>query len=90
MSGGFVRLSVVLVLGAIVGIWTFIEPWMIQYPLGTGDQWTPSTWSNVWVGAIVTGASVVGLVVTVATGLWSAVRAEPATQVEQESHSSKV
>jgi hypothetical protein len=87
---GFVRLSVAFVLGAIAGIWTFIEPWMIQYPFGTRDEWTPSTWSNVWVGAIVTGASLVGLVVTVATGLRSAVRAELATQVEQESHSSRV
>jgi hypothetical protein len=73
---GFVRLGVLFVLGAALGIWTFIEPWMIHYPLGARNQWTPSIWSNVWVGAIVTAASLAGLVLVVAVGLRSAVRSQ--------------
>ena len=72
---GFVRLSVVFVLGAALGVWTFIEPWVIHYPFATRHQWTPSMWSNAWTGAVVTAVSLVGLGATVAVGLRSAVRA---------------
>jgi len=72
MSGGsFFRLSVVFVLGAAAGIWTIVEPWVTQYPFGSAHHWTSSTWSNVWVGAIVTAVSLVALVLVVAAGLRS-------------------
>ena len=54
---GSIRLSVVFVLGAILGVWSFIEPWVIDYGFGGQHQWSPSTWSNVWIGAVVTAAS---------------------------------
>jgi hypothetical protein len=79
-----IRFSVVFVLGAIVGVWSFIEPWVIDYGFGAKHQWSPSTWSNVWIGALVTGASLVGLVLTVATGLRAAVRASAAKRLEPE------
>jgi hypothetical protein len=81
---GSIRLSVVFVLGAMLGVWSFIEPWVIDYGFGAQHQWSPSTWSNVWIGAIVTAASLVGLVLTVATGLRAAARASAAGRVESE------
>jgi len=81
---GYVRLSVIFLFGAALGIWTFIEPWVIHYPFGARHQWTPSMWSNAWVGAIVTAVSLVALVLTVAVGLRSAVEAHAAAQVEPE------
>jgi hypothetical protein len=81
---GSIRLSVLFVLGAILGVWSFIEPWVIDYGFGAQHQWSPSTWSNVWIGALVTAASLVGLVLTVATGLGGAVRASAAGRVESE------
>ena len=68
-AGSFVRLSVMFVLGAMLGIWTFVEPWVIHYPFGVRHEWSSSTWANVWVGGIVTAASLVALVVVVAVGL---------------------
>jgi hypothetical protein len=76
---GFVRLSVLFVLGSILGIWTIIEPWVIHYPFGAQHEWSPSTWSNVWVGAIVTATSLVALVLVVAVGLRTAVGAQAST-----------
>jgi hypothetical protein len=81
---GSIRLSVIFVIGAMLGVWSFIEPWVIDYGFGAQHQWSPSTWSNVWIGALVTAASLVGLVLTVATGLRGAVRASAARQVEPE------
>jgi hypothetical protein len=81
---GSIRLSVIFVIGAILGVWSFIEPWVIDYGFGAQHQWSPSTWSNVWIGAIVTGVSLVGLVVTVATGLRGAARASAARRVGPE------
>ena len=81
---GSIRLSVIFVIGAILGVWSFIEPWVIDYGFGAQHQWSPSTWSNVWIGALVTGASLVGLVLTVATGLRTAVRASAARRLEPE------
>ena len=71
---GSIRLSVVFVIGATLGVWSFIEPWVIDHGFGGQHQWSPSTWSNVWIGAIVTVASLVGLVLTYATGLRAAAR----------------
>ncbi|MDP9247304.1 MAG: hypothetical protein M3O95_04345 [Candidatus Dormibacteraeota bacterium] len=81
---GSIRLSVIFVVGAILGVWSFIEPWVIDYGFGVQHQWSPSTWSNVWIGALVTGASLVGLVLTFATGLRAAARASVAEPVEPE------
>jgi hypothetical protein len=81
---GSIRLSVIFVVGAILGVWSFIEPWVIDYGFGAQHQWSPSTWSNVWIGALVTGASLVGLVLTFATGLRAAARASVAEPVEPE------
>ena len=83
--GSFLRMSVVFVVGIAAGVWTFIEPWVIRYPIGARHQWTPSMWSNVWVGAIVTGASVVALVLAVAAGL----RGVEAAQAEARAHSDR-
>jgi hypothetical protein len=76
---GSIRVSVIFVVGAAVGVWSFIEPWVIDYGFGAQHQWSPSTWSNVWIGAIVIGASVLGLVLSVAAGLRAA-SAPPAAQ----------
>ena len=81
---GSIRLSVIFVIGAMLGVWSFIEPWVIDYGFGAQHQWSPSTWSNVWIGALVTGASLVGLVLTVASGLCAAVRASTAKRLEPE------
>jgi hypothetical protein len=87
---GYVRLSLIFLLGSIVGIWTFIEPWVIDYPFGAQHQWSPSVWSNAWVGGIVTGASLVGLVLAVAVGLRSAVGAQAGRRVEPEPAAQKL
>jgi hypothetical protein len=81
---GSIRLSVIFVIGAILGVWSFIEPWVIDYGFGGQHQWSPSTWSNVWIGAIVTAASLVGLVLTVASSLRAAAAASAARRVETE------
>ena len=72
---GSIRLAVIFLVGAAVGIWSFIEPWVIDYGFGAQHQWNPSIWSNVWVGAIVIAASLVGLVLTVAASLRAAAAA---------------
>jgi hypothetical protein len=82
--GGSIRLSVVFVLGAIVGVWSFIEPWAIGYGFGAQHQWSPSTWSNVWIGAVVTAASLAGLVLTIAFSLRAAAAASAARRMETE------
>ena len=75
---GFFRLSALFVLGALAGIWTFIEPWVIRYPFGGArHQWSPSMWSNVWAGAIVSGVSLIALGITVAAGLRTVAGATP-------------
>jgi hypothetical protein len=81
---GSIRLSVIFLLGAAAGVWSFIEPWVVDYGFGAQHQWSPSTWSNVWIGAIVTAASVVGLVLTVAAGLRAAATAPAAERAGRE------
>jgi hypothetical protein len=81
---GSIRLSVIFVLGAILGVWSFIEPWVIDYGFGARHQWSPSTWSNVWIGAVVTAASLLGLVLTVASALRGAAAASAAQRLEPE------
>ena len=74
---GFVRLSVLFVIGALLGIWTFIEPWVIRYPFGGArHQWSASMWSNVWAGAIVTAVSLIALAITVGAGLHAVAAAQ--------------
>jgi hypothetical protein len=62
-----VRLSVQLVamfvVGLGAGIWTFVAPWALGYPVAGGHAWTSSTWANIWVGVIVIGASALALTV---------------------------
>jgi H+/Cl- antiporter ClcA len=81
---GSIRLSVIFLVGAAAGVWSFIEPWVIDYGSSPQHQWNPSTWSNVWIGAIVTAASVLGLVLTVAAGLRAAAAAPAAVPAEGE------
>jgi hypothetical protein len=81
---GAIRLFVIFIVGAAVGVWSFIEPWVIDYRFGAQHQWSPSTWSNVWIGAVVIAASLVGLVLTVAAGLRAASAAPVAHPAEPE------
>jgi hypothetical protein len=81
---GSIRLSVIFVIGALLGVWSFIEPWVIDYGFGAQHQWSPSTWSNVWIGAVVTAASLLGLVLTVASALRAAAAASAARRLETE------
>jgi hypothetical protein len=81
---GSIRLAVIFGIGAMLGVWSFIEPWVIDSGFGAQHQWSPSTWSNVWIGAVVTAASLLGLVLTVATVLRAAAAASAARRVEAE------
>lgn len=66
-------LLVLFVAGLGAGVWVFVSPWALGYPKRGG--WTPSVWTSVWVGGILTGASAVSLVVLVARTLHLAQRA---------------
>ncbi len=81
---GSIRLSAIFLVGAAAGVWSFIEPWVIDYGFGAQHQWSPSTWSNVWIGAIIIGASVLGLVLTVSVGLRAAAGAPTAERAKPE------
>jgi hypothetical protein len=57
------------VAGLCVGAWLFAAPWVVGFSPGRHGAWGMSTWSSVWAGAIVLGASAVALVVTVGLAL---------------------
>lgn len=68
------QLMVLFFVGLVVGVWTFIAPWVVGYPSNRPGAWTSSTWSTVWVGAIVVLASVLGLLSALGLAISSALR----------------
>ena len=65
-------LLVLFAAGLSAGVWVFVSPWALGYP--TPDGWTPSVWTSVWIGGILTGTSVLSLVALVARTLHLAQR----------------
>lgn len=68
------QLGFLFIVGLAAGIWTFIAPWVVPYPTSNGG-WTSSTWAATWVGAIVSVASGLGLVIALALAARDAARA---------------
>jgi hypothetical protein len=68
-----VALGVVFLAGLGAGIWVFVSPWAVGYPMA-GAGWTPSVWSSVAAGALVAATSGACLVAVLARGLGRAVR----------------
>lgn len=69
------QLAFLFLIGLGAGIWTFIAPWVMSYPT-TNGAWTSSTWAAEWVGAVVTVASGLGLVIVLALAARDALSAE--------------
>jgi hypothetical protein len=57
-------LTVVAVLG---GIWIGIAPFVVGYGPGHGPVWTPVVALSVWLGIVIAGAGLIGLM-----GFWTA------------------
>jgi hypothetical protein len=68
-------LLVLFVVGLTAGVWIFVSPWALGYPVSRG--WTASIWTCVWVGGILTAASAVSLVTLLARTVHVALRAGP-------------
>ncbi|MDQ6771782.1 MAG: hypothetical protein M3024_02145 [Candidatus Dormibacteraeota bacterium] len=79
MSGirGAIQLGVLALVGLGAGVWTVVAPWVVGYPLTANNGWTPSAWSNVWVGGIVAAVSALGLVTSAALAISAALRRRP-------------
>ncbi len=71
-------LLVLFVAGLGAGVWVFVSPWALGYPAPNG--WTPSVWTSVWTGGILTGTSALSLVALVARTLHLAQRSRGDTQ----------
>jgi hypothetical protein len=67
-----VPLLVLFVLGLAAGVWVFISPWVVGFPMPSG--WTRSVWTSVWAGAVLTVASAGCLVALLARALYVAQR----------------
>lgn len=67
-----VPLLLLFVLGLVAGVWVFISPWVVGFPMPSG--WTTSVWTSVWAGAVVTSVSAVSLVALLARVLHVAQR----------------
>jgi len=65
-------LAVLFVLGLAAGVWTFVAPWTVAYPMPHG--WTSSVWTSVGVGAGLAVASSISLVVVLAHAVHVTVR----------------
>ncbi len=65
-------LLVLFVTGLGAGVWVFVSPWALGYP--TPNGWTPSVWTSVWIGGILTGTSALSLVALVARTMHLAAR----------------
>ena len=76
---GAAQLAVLFFVGLVVGVWTFISPWVVGFPSGPGSNgsWTSSTWAAVWVGGVVLVVSGLGFVSALALALASALRPVP-------------
>jgi hypothetical protein len=53
--------------GLAAGVWIFLSPWALGYPMP--GRWTASVWTCIWVGALLVAASAVSLVVVLARAL---------------------
>ena len=60
-------LVLIFALGLGAGIWAFISPWVLTYPVANG--WSTSVWSSIWVGVVVAGLSGASAVVVLARAL---------------------
>jgi hypothetical protein len=67
-----VPLLVLFVLGLAAGLWVFISPWVVGFPMPSG--WTSSVWTSVWAGAGLTVVSAACLVALLARALHVAQR----------------
>ena len=68
-----VPLVVLFAAGFAAGVWIFVSPWALGYPMPRG--WTASVWTSVWVGGLVTAASAICLVAVLARSLHVTLRA---------------
>lgn len=50
------------VLGLMAGVWTVIAPFVLNWPTRAGGSWTDPIRDTVIAGAVVAGASTVGIV----------------------------
>ncbi len=71
-------LLVLFVAGLGAGVWVFVSPWALGYP--TSGGWTPSVWTSLWIGGILTGTSALSLVALVARILHLAERSRGDTE----------
>ena len=72
----------IFLIGLCAGVWLVVAPWVVGFPHGHQGGWGAGTWSSVWAGAIVVGASGVALVTTVAVALGEAFRRAEVTNPE--------
>ena len=54
-------LMTLFVLGLALGVWTFVSPWIIGFPTGSGQTWTNSIKATLWAGGIVAAGSLIAL-----------------------------
>jgi hypothetical protein len=59
-----VPLVILFVVGLAAGVWIFVSPWALGYPMPAG--WTTSVWTSVWAGAVLTTVSAGSLVALLA------------------------
>lgn len=71
---GSVPLLLLFVIGLAGGVWIFIAPWAVGYPMRSG--WTSSAWTSVWAGAVLTTVSAVCIVALLARVLYVAQRGD--------------
>jgi hypothetical protein len=64
----------IFIAGLLAGVWLVVAPWAVAFPPSAHGGWSVSTWSAVWTGAIVAGASGAALVTTVGLALSAALR----------------
>jgi hypothetical protein len=70
------QLAVLFTIGLLAGAWTFLAPWVLDFPASRAGVWTGSTWAAVWVGSIVVIASAVCLVTALGLAMSAALRPE--------------
>lgn len=78
MSGELSRALPLLILfglGLVTGIWVFASPFVLGYPSSSG--WSSSTWTSLWAGATVMGASGISLIVVLAHSVHATLNPRP-------------
>jgi hypothetical protein len=73
--GGSVPLLLLFVIGLAAGVWLFIAPWTVGYPMGSG--WTSSVWTSIWAGGVLTAVSAISIVALLARVVHVAQRRAP-------------